>query len=470
MATSSNVTVANAVQLDGQTTLNTATANSSLAVSNISNAITGNTGSLIKTGIGTLTLNAENTYTGNTAITAGKVVLGSNAATLGVGGTVTLADATTLETSANTIVANAVTLSGGQATFSTVSANNSLTISKAIDGAGGLIKSGTGTLTLDAANTYKGGTTVNAGTVVLATDTASLGSGAVTLKAGTTLDTAASLANAIQLTGDGDSSTKDDLVRLTVAQAQSSTLSGIVTGDAGLIKDGIGQLTLTGNNTNYTGDIHVELGTVSINNSHALGGSNTVSFAADTMLKTTDTVTLENNILLSGTGNTTLDSASHDSTFRTGTISGTGALTKQGTGKLTLEGNNTAYTGNVSIAAGTLVINNSNAVGQSNTVTFANSTTLETNKAAAVSLANTTIQLAGNTTVNNADTSSLTIANAITETATGSGFTKVGTGTLTLNGANSYTGNTSITGGKVVLGTNAATLGAGVVTLANTRP
>ena len=103
---------------------------------------------------------------------------------------------TPIQATANTIVANAVTLSGGQATFSTVSANNSLTISKAIDGAGGLIKSGTGTLTLDAANTYKGGTTVNAGTVVLATDTASLGSGAVTLKAGTILDTAASLANA----------------------------------------------------------------------------------------------------------------------------------------------------------------------------------------------------------------------------------------------------------------------------------
>ena len=157
------------------------------------------------------------------------MVLSTNVATLGANtAAVTLANTTILETSAtNATVANAVTLSSGQATLSTASANSSLTMSNAVNGTGGLIKEGAGTLTLNGANGYTGNTAINAGKVILAQQS-SLGLGAVTLQAGTTLETAANLDNTIQLTGDGDSNTTIDTVNLVVAQGQSSTLSKAV--------------------------------------------------------------------------------------------------------------------------------------------------------------------------------------------------------------------------------------------------
>src|SRR5262249_57328658 len=50
-----------------------------------------------------------------------------------------------------------------------------------------LVKSGTGTLTLSAANTYSGGATINGGTLVVAGTGSATGSGAVSVNSGGTL-------------------------------------------------------------------------------------------------------------------------------------------------------------------------------------------------------------------------------------------------------------------------------------------
>ena len=68
-------------------------------------------GSLVKNGSGDLTLSHQNTYTGDTTINGGKVTLDGNNASFG-NGTVTFANATTLATSSNVTVANAVQLDG----------------------------------------------------------------------------------------------------------------------------------------------------------------------------------------------------------------------------------------------------------------------------------------------------------------------------------------------------------------------
>nr|WP_310795386.1 autotransporter-associated beta strand repeat-containing protein [Brucella sp. 1315] len=55
-------------------------------------------------------------------------------------------------------------------------------MSGVISGAGGLMKSGTGTVTLSGANSYTGGTKVSAGTLVVAND--NTGGGTTTVDAG----------------------------------------------------------------------------------------------------------------------------------------------------------------------------------------------------------------------------------------------------------------------------------------------
>jgi autotransporter-associated beta strand protein len=121
---------------------------SSSATQTLSGVISEN-GQLTKDGSGTLTLTANNTYSGNTIINSGVLQV---AGTLGVGnysGSIT--DNGTLRWSS----ASAQTLSGD------------------ISGTGGLLKDGAGTLTLNAANTYGGATIVSAGTLVYNANTIS---------------------------------------------------------------------------------------------------------------------------------------------------------------------------------------------------------------------------------------------------------------------------------------------------------
>lgn len=123
-------------------------------------------GDLTKTGDGTLALNGTNTYTGATTVSAGTLVIAggaslSDSATLTVasGATLTLSNANETVGSlagAGSVGLNSYTLTAG-------SDNTSTTYSGVMSGAGGLTKTGTGTMILTGTNTYTGTTTVSAG-------------------------------------------------------------------------------------------------------------------------------------------------------------------------------------------------------------------------------------------------------------------------------------------------------------------
>ncbi|HEY9248005.1 MAG TPA: choice-of-anchor J domain-containing protein, partial [Rariglobus sp.] len=147
-----------------------------------------------------------------------------------------------------------------------------------LDGAGGLVKLGSGALTLGAASTYAGGTTVNAGTVLVGADGA-LGSGAVELADGTRLGSSAGdrvLANPFLIKGDVtfvpvdlgtlalngavDLDGSGRTLTFVAASLAEVAFGGVISNDGGgglvLLSDGggVGAVTFAGSSSNtYTG-------------------------------------------------------------------------------------------------------------------------------------------------------------------------------------------------------------------------
>jgi autotransporter-associated beta strand protein len=138
-------------------------------------AITG-TGAFVQAGGGTTTLNAANTYTGATTISAGTLSVG----TIGNGGVAgNLGQATnvaanlvfdggTLQYTGSTATSDrAFTINAGKT--ASIKTANDLTLAGATGTAtnGALTKLGAGTMTLTGVNTYTGLTTISAGTLAL---------------------------------------------------------------------------------------------------------------------------------------------------------------------------------------------------------------------------------------------------------------------------------------------------------------
>ncbi|MEE4453135.1 autotransporter-associated beta strand repeat-containing protein [Novosphingobium resinovorum] len=131
-------------------------------------AAIGGTGGLVKNDSGTLVLSGANSYGGATSILGGTVVaLGGSA--IPASSAVIVAGGGTLDIRADQTVGG---LGGaGQvvlgATLTTGGLGNADSFSGTISGSGGLVKTGTGSLTLGGANTYDGTTTVATGTLAL---------------------------------------------------------------------------------------------------------------------------------------------------------------------------------------------------------------------------------------------------------------------------------------------------------------
>jgi autotransporter-associated beta strand protein len=287
----------------------------------------------------------------------------------------------------------------------------------------------TGTLTLSAANTYTGATSINNGTVVISNNT-SLGTiaGATTVASGATLQVAGSgsLSSAEPLTIAGAgllsagavnfsaAGTLSGTVALSadatvqVANSTTGTMSGVVSGSFGLSKGGTGAgtLALSGANT-YTGATSVNVGTVAISHNTALGTTDgATSVASGATLSVSGGLTdVAESITISGSG-----------------MSGAGALLNtSGDNKVT----QTVVLGaaaTVGSTSGTLTLDVSGA-----------GTALSAGDGTSYGLS---VVGAGNVTV--ADV----VATPITTLTKGA--VAGDTGTLTLSAANTYTGATSV--------------------------
>ena len=131
----------------------------------VSGVISGNEGSLVKVGTGTLTLSGAETYGGGTTVNAGILQLGTGGS-LDTSGPLTV-NGGIFDLNGHDQTVGALSGTGGTITLGSgiLTVKQSITTSFLgdISGSGGLTKGGPGTLILDGTNDYTGATSVNNG-------------------------------------------------------------------------------------------------------------------------------------------------------------------------------------------------------------------------------------------------------------------------------------------------------------------
>ena len=411
------------------------------------------TGALRKTGASELRLTAANGYGGGTFIDAGTIRV-SDASGFG-SGQIAVADGATLGVNAAGLtIGNAVALSG-LATIGT--SINTLTLSGKVSGTGTLVKRESGTLVLtNLANDYSGGTSIREGTLSVADDRQL---GALTGN----IDFEGIASKTLLLTQDFSSARSVVLGDNAIIDggANAVLLTGVISNDSTLTKSGSGVLTLTGINS-YTGGTLVGAGTLSIgadaNLGAALGG---LRLNEGATLRLTSSLTSARGIVVAGTS--TIDTVGEAVDLFAGNVSNSGGLTKTGAGELALSGNNSGFTGGITVAQGTLSLFSSNAAGAvASTITTTGSTI---NYGNGVTIANPLI-VNSNSTNLQVLTGLATQAGVISQLGGARPLTKTGGGTLVLSGTNTNSGLFSVNAGTIGIANNQA-LGTGGVALAN---
>lgn len=152
-------------------------------------------------------------------------------------------------------------------------------------------------------------------------------------------------------------------------QDVTTTITPVIAGTQGIVKNGPGTLTLTAANS-YAGNTAINGGVLSISsltgngNNSGIGKGSTLSFDSGTLRYTGGSVGAANfnrDITLNAGGGT-LDAAMTGFWFSSGVISGSGPLTKTGTGQLITSGSNT-FDGNFNINEAEVQIRNVNSLG-----------------------------------------------------------------------------------------------------------
>ena len=383
---------------------------------------------------------------GQLNITGGNVEVGAALRRAGAGVASVTLDGGVLDMNGFAVgdATNAVTLTAQSGTLRDVGALN---------GTGGLTKSGAGSLTLEGTAAYAGVTTVSAGTLVMANSSTS--TTGVTLSAGTnttvqvtsvasagtgqfTVATAA-VTPAIRFTIDGGG---------TIAfphsfAGNSGPVTTIHVDNNGSGTNGVVQLNGSGGagwgnaTLNVTGGNGYSLYIANLYN--FAGALGTMTFNPTTAALELGNLTVGRN---SGTGTFVLGGTNAASRV-SGVISdgsganvgGLSAVTKTGSGTWTMTGTNT-YSGTTLISAGVLQVGAGSTTGTLGSGAVTNNASLVINRSDAI-----------------------TIANPIG----GSGsLTKQAAGNLTLSGANNYTGATLVSAGTLTAASGALSATSGI--------
>ncbi|MBS0604992.1 MAG: autotransporter domain-containing protein [Verrucomicrobia bacterium] len=399
---------------------------------------------------------------------------------------------------------------------------STITLSGKVTGAGSVTMNGPGALALlNATNDYSGGTTLTGGNVQISAPT-NLGTGPLNFNGGT-LEIlngfgSATIANPITIDSLNGILFTDFLVgavkftsnigspggNLTanIANGSSIELSGNISSINGIENDGPGTLFLSGTNS-YTGVTNVFGGPVQINSAGGLSSSSPVSITNNLIFNTTasfsgqmggsGSVTVQNagTVTLSGnsnyTGGTTITPTSTlvianppalpssgnvidnghlifnyvGSGVLSGLISGSGDLTMQGAGSLTLTNPNNSYSGGTNFNSGTIKVSSNGNLGDPTGPLNFNGGQLEI-AGPVLSSRPVALGASGGTLI--VDTGSFAV---LSGGITGGGDLEIiGPGPLSIEGnGNNYTGQTLVLGSTLIVPSGSSITGSSSMNL-----
>ena len=336
-------------------------------------------GNLVKSGAGEVFLAGDNSgFTGTVTVNGGMISTQNVVSSLGSGDIIVTASAT-VGTHATTAVGrlnNKLNVTSGTLTLGrtgrTILGND-------------VIASGTGSIVIG------GG-----GVAVIEKDIGNIGTGTLSVAAGSTLQ----LGNGGTTgTFNGGLAFNQSTGNLAFNRSDNSTYSGTFTGTGSLTQAGAGNLTLTGANS-YTGATTVSAGTLTLATGASMGsGAVSVATGANLALNsnaTTSALTGSGAVTIGSGATLTLNATTGWPQFQ-GVFAGSGNLVKSGAGEVFLTGDNSGFTGTVTVNGGMITTQNVVSSLGSGSITVTASATIGSNGTTTVGRLNNKLNVTAGT-------------------------------------------------------------------------
>ncbi|WP_313438583.1 autotransporter domain-containing protein [Novosphingobium sp.] len=238
-----------------------------------------------------------------------------------------------------------------------------------LGGFGTIEKTGAGTWLVLGESNFRAAWAISQGTLSLTSGNALANAASVTVDGNldfSAADTSATIAN---LSGGTGGAILLGTHNLFVNQIASGTYAGALAGTGNFTKTGSGTLTLTGSSLSIGGSVEIAAGTLALTSGLSGASAFVVNGVLDVSGATSD-MTIAN---LSGSGTVALGGTNLevrqaiDAPFA-GSLTGSGAFLKSGTGTLTLTGGNGGFTGSARVADGTLALVGSGSIAAARNV------------------------------------------------------------------------------------------------------